>query len=452
MSISAITYLALCSLGIIVAILKDPFYGLITYLFTYYNFPYNQWWGNEVPTLRWSLIPALVTFVGYLLHNRKFANNRFLAFPPTKWIIIFLLLSIAITPFAVAPQKHNKSIIDILKFVLLYFLIIKLIRDKKQYKIFVWSHIIGCFRFGWLAYEDPSSGRLEGIGGPDTSESNLLAALLVTAIPFQIYYFLSGGKWEKILCVLTAPFILNAIVLCNSRGALLGIIFTGIAALFLTKKKGLWLKLVLIIIAGCILFLRLTNQTFWERQKTIFKEVETLQETGDANRTVAWKGGLAMMKNYPFGVGGGGYQELSKKHLPIHTLSSGTGKRAAHNTFILVGVEQGILGIIIFLIFMILTLKQLHNIRDKSSNWLHLESIALEVSLISFSFTGIFVDRLYTDILYWLAALSSVLRNLHDKESNLVPAVEKDNVEKDNLITKTMMGILVKWQLKKARR
>ena len=36
----------------------EPFWGVATYLIDYYVHPPLQWWGDELPDLRWSLLPA----------------------------------------------------------------------------------------------------------------------------------------------------------------------------------------------------------------------------------------------------------------------------------------------------------------------------------------------------------------------------------------------------------
>ena len=43
-----------------------------------------------------------------------------------------------------------------------------------------------------------------------------------------------------------------------------------------------------------------------------------------------------------------------------------------------------------------------------------LESLALEVALISFLGAAVFINRMYAEILYWLVALAASLANIHD--------------------------------------
>lgn len=456
MSFSAIVYLFLWTLGIGASFLKDPVYGLITYVFVYYNTPQLQWWGDQVPAIRWSLITSLAIFFSCILHSEKFAHTKFIKQPPSKWIVMFLIISMTITPFAVDVEQSKHFNIFLGKLLIVYFLITKLIRTEGQYKLFTWAHIIGCFRFGWQGFERGRRGsRLEFIGGPDSTGPNFLAAQLVTALPFLFYYFLHGNKWEKGLCILTAPFILNAIILCNSRGSVLGIGAIGIAMLFLTRGAGSKLKLMTGMVLGGLLFVQLMDPVFWERQKTILDSANELQETGDSNRTVVWRAGFEVMKSYPFGTGGGGFLKLSAQYLPdsqLATLESGIRARSIHNTFLLIAIEQGRLGLIIFSIFLFSTMKEIYRVRklaNRSENRLYVESLALGTSLISYFVTGFFLNRLYADSLFWLTALAPALRNISRDVSQVS---SEPTAKRGPALYHTITGTLIRMQLRKAKR
>jgi hypothetical protein len=69
MSLTALAFLGVFAASLILAVLRDPRFGLVGYLFVFYNHPPSRWWGGDLPNFRWSLIAALVTLVSLVLHR-----------------------------------------------------------------------------------------------------------------------------------------------------------------------------------------------------------------------------------------------------------------------------------------------------------------------------------------------------------------------------------------------
>lgn len=74
MSITAAVFVLVYVAGLALA-LWNPMAGLCAYLWAFYMNPPGNWWGQDLPDLRWSLIAALVTFVAYVLHNLSGAGS-----------------------------------------------------------------------------------------------------------------------------------------------------------------------------------------------------------------------------------------------------------------------------------------------------------------------------------------------------------------------------------------
>lgn len=63
MSISALVFVGVYAIGLLLAFARHPGYGVFAYLWVFYNHPPSRWWGAELPELRWSLIAAVVTLI-----------------------------------------------------------------------------------------------------------------------------------------------------------------------------------------------------------------------------------------------------------------------------------------------------------------------------------------------------------------------------------------------------
>jgi O-antigen ligase len=397
----------------------NPAYGLFGYFLDYYGHPPIRWWGKGLVDLRWSLTIALITFIALLINHGKWPKLRTFDQPQTKWLLMFVVTTFIVTPtMAVVMDTSTKAVIELSKIAVLYFLITHTIRSRKHFGYLIIIQIVGVFWWGWDAFQRPSlivSGRLEGIGGADSNSSNGAAAHMLAIMPFIGVVFLTGTLWEKAISLLAAPFVLNAFVLCNSRGAFLGLLVTGLYAVVVTKGK-LRRSIFVALSLGAILFYNLMDPKFIERQSTI----QNYDDRAATSRIELWKGALNLIKDHPLGVGAGGYDALSPIYAPEVVEEFGN-ERTVHNTYLLAASEWGIPGLIFFLAFLVGTFRELHRLRRISPSTpeqttLQLQSLAIELGLIGFLTAGIFSNGLYSEAVYWLAAFTAVVRNLYINE------------------------------------
>ncbi len=69
MSITALGFLGVYAIGLVLAFVRHPRYGLFAYLWVFYNHPPSRWWGEQLPDVRWSLIAAIVTMLAIAVHR-----------------------------------------------------------------------------------------------------------------------------------------------------------------------------------------------------------------------------------------------------------------------------------------------------------------------------------------------------------------------------------------------
>lgn len=415
---TALLWLIAYATGAIMAFV-NPAYGLYAYFLDYYAHPPLRWWGKALPDLRWSLIIAVVTLVAFLFNQNRLSRLKTEPHPQTKWLIMFVLTTFLVThTVAVLQETSWDNAVELAKLAVLYFLIIKTIRTKEHFHYLILIQILGVFSWGWNAFENPKrrAGRLYGIGGPDSIRDNGTAAHLLSILPFIGVVFLEGKRWEKAICLLAAPFAINAFILCNSRGAFVGLLLTGLSALLIAKGP-FRRKMILGMTMGAILFYSLVDPQFIERQKTIQNYEE---DKASISRIELWKGAVKLVRDHPLGTGGGGFDALSPVYAPEVVEASGN-QRTAHNTYVLAASEWGVPGLIFFLGFLISTFRELHRLRKASpitreEKRMYAETYAIELGLIGVLAAGIFTNRLYAEAIYWLPAFTSVLKDLYFNE------------------------------------
>ncbi len=121
MSLNTLFFLTVYSLGAILALVKDPSYGVITYIFEYYHHPPLHWWGKSLPDPRWSFLISIVILIAYLMRSGS-CPHSFLNAPPTKWFLLLLIPIWLVTGFsAVNPAMSEHNAVEYSKLILLYF-------------------------------------------------------------------------------------------------------------------------------------------------------------------------------------------------------------------------------------------------------------------------------------------------------------------------------------------
>ena len=421
MSFTALGFLAIYSIGLFLALLRHPLFGLGAYLWAFYMAPPSQWWGADLPNWRWSLCAAIVTLIATLRLERPVARPAWHASWGVRFLIAYVVWMWLQNAWAVNSSYHLEGCLLFTKYIVLIYVVYRVVQDEKTFSYFSWGHIAGCFLFGWFAYNATVSGRLESVGGGSVTDANLLAMHQITGIAFAGFMFLGIQGKKRWLAFATLPFILNSIILAASRGAFVGLLGGALAALSLSPRSHR--RLVIGAIAlGAVLVTMLANDLFWNRLGTIWETKESEMEASARSRIELIHYGWQMAQDHPFGAGHRGHEVLSQDYLPDHLLTGEEGqrRRSGHNTLMVALVEQGYPGAMLYLalqawIFMTLwRLKSLDRLGLSSS--LAIYRAALGTALVASFICGQFVNMLKAEVVIWFVALLYILQNLSYEE------------------------------------
>jgi probable O-glycosylation ligase (exosortase A-associated) len=395
----------------------NPVFGVMTYLFEYYLRPSLHWWGLPLPVLRYNYIISIVTIVTFVMHRSSLPSIVNAHRGPGGFLAALAMLMLVITPMAVDPARSWQLLTDsYLKFFLFHLLIVGTIRAEWAFDAFVLVHLFGAGWWGWEVYVDPKreASRLYNIGSGDTIGDNKAAVHLLSVIPLALIYAMThDNKWVKGFSALVAPFVINALILCNSRGATVGIAAALVSTLPVAKS-GHRVRALAAGVALVGLFYVLADPEFIERQQTI----ANYQDDGSAtSRIESWQGGLELIKDYPLGAGGGGYDRLSPVYIRDVVMMHDGAERAPHNTFVLVAAEWGILGLTLYVGYYGCCLWLLHRVRKTSPEggiWYY-RAVALHMAMVGLFVGGAFTDRLYSEAPFWMGGLVVALHRLNEE-------------------------------------
>ncbi len=411
MSRTALLFVALFFGGLAGAILH-PVYPLLAYLVDYYQHPPLRWWGRELPSgIRWSLLASLTVLAATFLHGKFPVSRATLRHRPVQGLLALAVIAALVTPFAVSVERSVHYLELLWQLTLLVMVMIVSLDSPKHWRLAVMVMALGSFTWGFDAWLDPErvAGRLQAIGGPDSFNDNSAAVHLLAMLPFITVMGIYGRPVERAVALVSFPFVVNTIILCNSRGATLAMGCMAAVGILLTRGKQRRGLLGLAAL-GVVAFLFLADPEFIERQATIFSEERDGSSQG---RLTSWAGAIELMKDYPFGAGGGGFDVLSPVYIPEIVAAYDGAERAVHNTYLWVGSDWGVAGLVAYCVFLFGPIVALQRARRRAPDMrTDMEGVAVQAAIVGIAVGGIFINRTYGEIMYWVPALGVALVNL----------------------------------------
>lgn len=413
MSLTGLAFLLVFAGGLTLSVIRGPVWGLYTYIAVFYLHPPSRWWGVGLPDVRWALVAAAVTLVCVMVRRRDPDKPHFLTRPLAQIFLLFVLWMWIQAPWVIS-EYHMDGVILFTKYFVLLYLIYEILNDENDVRNFLLAHVVGCFYLGWLAYNLTSGGRLEGVGGPGIDDSNTMAMHLGTGVIVGAMLLMTEKSWRFWLVFLTLPFLLNGMILGNSRGAFLGL-FVGGFTLMLLKPPEFTKRFWLFGALGGVLFLMLAHDYFWERisSLTAVTSEEKELDKSAASRLVVVQAQFEMLVDHPMGVGHKGTAVLSPDYISAEFLTSdpyddnARAARSSHNTVMSVVVDHGIPGIALLIALLVWCRRAIRATTKAAVASVRARGYAAAVAcaLVTAIVAGMFSPYLKAEIHYWLLSL-----------------------------------------------
>ncbi len=399
------------------AFVKHPIYGVLSYMLVFYFSPGQSWWSAEVPNLPWALLTAGVAMTACLLRAPQSGRLAWYRTTPARWLILFTVWLWIQSLWALSPEDHFFLAALFTKYVILYATLYCSLSDLKHVRYFVLAHILGSFFWGYTAYQNPGSGRLENLGFGDIAGSAFASMHMGTALAFAGFAVLGTSWLLRAASVLSAPFVVNAIVLMATRGAFVGLLGGALVAPLLAPAAKRRLTMVYLAL-GAVLLIMLAHDIFWSRMSTILPSEHVDIDQSSGSRLEIAKANFEMFLDYPMGAGHRGNDYLSTHYMPDTVLTEldGVPLRAAHNTVMAVLVDHGVVGIVFFVLFHMAIARRIVSVRYRSSPDLDPQfatfAAALGTAMVIYWLNAQFVNVTKAEVVIWIAVLASALQSL----------------------------------------
>jgi len=419
MAATTIAYLTIFFLSLIGSVFFHPIIGLMAYLFTYHVNPLAQWWGSSLPgwTWRYALFLGVATFLGIIFQNKKLKFKSMLETQEILLIIFVGIVGLSVL-LGFGREGSGSNVIKMAKILVILMMASHLITTLERYELMVFVLIFsGCY-LGIQTYNASdylfAHGRLqEGVGGSDFSDGNVLSGHFVMLLPIIGIMLIKGGWKTKLLCAVSAVFVLNGIILIKSRASFLALILSIFSALLFSKMVGRK-KILPYLIIGLIGGATLMDPGYLVRMDTINTDAEEMDSSA-SGRIRFWKIAVAMAYDHPLGVGEGNYINFIEMYDPE------LKGKDTHNTYLRCLAELGFHGLLVLLLliinaFRILSTisKGLDQLKNKQIYLWHI--YALKLSLIGYLILLNFISATYVEDFYWLLMFPVFLKRSMENE------------------------------------
>lgn len=199
------------------------------------------------------------------------------------------------------------------------------------------------------------SGRPEAVGL--IGNRNVFATyVIIGLVCIYALHQTTRNPIEKIVLTISAPVLILALALTFSRA---GMIVLGLTMLFVLVRATRERRYTTLV-AGTTLIILIAMflpEAFWNRAETIIPSIQRQEDTF-GTRVRLWEAGMRMVADHPVhGVGPGNFTVA----LPRYTKGvMMTARLGAHNSYVSVVAETGIVGLALFLLIHFFALRRIH--------------------------------------------------------------------------------------------
>jgi len=399
-----------------------PFVGVVAYLIVEYA---------RIPAMFPSLQPLqmgkLVVVPTLLIWLFKSVSARKLKFvkTPLNWVMLAWLVLIFLSSiFAQNSDAALNGAIDFAKWAVIFFLIVNLTDSLPKWQGFLWIFVLLNFKMsqfqlrefvaGYQMTQDPGYFIASGVGAGSTAffaNASDFGVAMCVILPLALYLIKSiRPQILKSVAFVIFAFFALSILTCGSRGAAVALLIMALVYWIKSPKKILTGLLIAIFVFG---FWSLSSQPWRERLISAFRYEKYPTASIRLN---LWQAGIDMTLDHPLiGVGMNNFPfQYAEEYLPRERKVLW----APHNIFIQASSELGVGGLLCLILCIFYFFKanrKIRHIQKKyllKNEWMVNFSHALDLSLIGYITSGLFLTVLYYPHLYILVAMSVSLKNI----------------------------------------
>ncbi len=392
-----------------------PFFGLLVFSWLAYMRAPDMTW--TVGLYRPSLWIGIATVAGVLLHREE----RLMVLEKRTVLLGLFFAAVAVSAlvapdiaaaagsesfFAFASRIGSKgeqhgSLIDLAKVVFIALLTTGLVRtpDRVRLLLLVVAGSLGLLALKTLVQGALNTGLVMHGPGGGIGDNNDYGLALVMTLPLLVYVAREekGFLMRVVLCGMAVACV-GGVLLTRSRGGAVALAVMAFVWI-VTLRKNPWALILAPLALAAVAVL--TPHEFVGRLRSLTAGAPDPSTQG---RIVAWEKAANMAGERPvFGVGPGNFMTYWDSVPPESTAAP----IVAHNTYLQILAESGVVTLAIYIVLLGITLGSLAYTRWKAEeSWRASYAHAVFLSLVGFMAGAMFLSRTHFDLLYHLVGIS----------------------------------------------
>lgn len=284
---------------------------------------------------------AFFASILYLLNKREITKPH----PLHILVLLFFIWGILTFLWSKDISLSSVRLWTNIQMLIMIFLLFEFSQTEKRWKYLFQSYVLGAYVsaistiINFLTnYQDLSYVRYTATG----YNAGALGTILALGIP--IAWFLSLDLQNKLMVVINRLYVIIAFItipLTGTRTAFFASIVALIYILWSSRSLSILGKIMLFILCCTTVsvMLNFIPESLWERIGNTSDQISSGDLTG---RVYIWKGALTLISEHPFfGIGVGAFQSAISQLIGENLV--------AHNSFLSILTELGLLGFTIFI-------------------------------------------------------------------------------------------------------
>lgn len=313
------------------------------------------------------------------------------------WIPVSVTAAELLDPAVVVASRY-------LMFFTLFFLVLQAVDgDRRRAELLVDAGVAAAglaALLGLVSFFTSAPGRASG----PLKDPNDFGFLLATVVPLALVRLQGAvNRTTRGVSLVALPLMLAAVLTTFSRSALVGLAVAGAWALGTGRARLRWGVLA---VAGLVVIGAVSYAVQPEKIESSFAQKEYIGQANVESRLRFWGVALEMWQTSPLlGVGPGNYQGRFTEFQPFfETL----GSPVAHNAYFSVLAELGLVGLVLFVVFLALSWRHLRRRFPDDPATDRLQS-ALAAGFLVAVVGCLFLDEQFYAPLWSLSALGASL-------------------------------------------
>lgn len=369
--------------------------------------------------LKLTLVSALLAVVLFLLQQGGRRRLERLRSPTTTCVLGVLVWAVLSVPGALSPGFAFHYLLNYcLKTILMFVVIAGCVRTFRDVERLALVYFVATatyaavvlFRFQLGGGDDWRLGHLYDY------DANDFATLIATAMPLGLYFALARrGLVTRVLAMVGLIVLLVGEIRSGSRGGFLALIAVTLFVLFRFSAIRARTRVSALAVILVVLF-AISSDRYWEQMQTVLNPREDYNATSETGRLKIWGRGMTYLATHPLlGVGVGNFPVAEGTLSPMAGRAAyGMGVRwgAAHNSFVQVGAELGLPGLLFFLgalgtaLVSLARVSRATGLPGPPATGTSRLAQSVTAGLVGFAVGGFFLSLAYSDMFYCLLALA----------------------------------------------